>query len=183
MPDEADALTQRIARLESDIERLKSEPTPPQWPRGKRQRSSIRILGMPLYDIATGPDPERGEVHGHAKGFIAIGDVATGVFAFGGLARGVFACGGMAFGVLLAVGGAAVGTVALGGAAAGVIALGGGAVGYAAVGGGAAGYYACGGGAAGVHVIDAMQQDPAAIDFFRQWLPMFDAMFPALKNK
>jgi hypothetical protein len=179
MTDEADALTKRIARMEAEIDRLKSQPS---MRRGTRKRSSIRILGMPLYDIATGPDPESGEVHGHAKGFFAFGDVATGVVAVGGFARGIIACGGAAIGLLFAMGGAAVGGIALGGAAAGGIAIGGAAAGYAAVGGGAAGYYACGGGAVGEHVIDPTRQDPAAIEFFRQWLPMFDSIMRDMKK-
>ncbi len=52
--------------------------------RGIRKTSSIKIFGLPLYDIAMGPDPERGTMRGHARGIIAIGDTARGVFAIGG---------------------------------------------------------------------------------------------------
>ena len=179
MSDEADKLVRRIADMEAEIARLKAKPAmTAMMPvfRGKRVKSSITILGMPLYSFATGPDVEKGEMYGHAKGFLAIGDMATGVIAIGGYAQGLFAFGGMAIGILLAVGGCAIGTVALGGAAVGVLALGGGAAGYAAVGGGQAGYYACGGGAAGVHVIDPTQQDPAAVQFFTQWIPRLRAL-------
>ncbi len=62
-----------------------------------------------------GPDPEKGELRGHARGIIAIGDFATGVLAVGGLARGIVAMGGLALGALVGVGGVCVGALALGG--------------------------------------------------------------------
>ena len=63
---------------------------------GKRFRSKARIFGMPVIDIALGP---RGsESMGRAKGFIAIGNIATGVLAIGGQARGVVEVGGLAMG-------------------------------------------------------------------------------------
>jgi hypothetical protein len=137
--------------------------------RGVRRRSEMTILGIPAYDVAIGGDPETGEVRGHARGFLAIGDIATGVFALGGLARGVFALGGVALG-LVSFGGLSIGALlAIGGLAIGSVALGGGAVGRVAVGGGAVGYYACGGGAAGKHVVDATRRDPEAVEFFRSW--------------
>ena len=63
---------------------------------GVRKRSSKVICGLPLYDIALGPDLQKGEVRGHARGIIAIGDVATGWLAVGGAARGIVAIGGAA---------------------------------------------------------------------------------------
>lgn len=133
--------------------------------RSVRRRSSYEFIGMPLYSIALGPDPAKGELRGHAKGVLAIGDLATGVVAIGGLARGVIAMGGLAFG-LVAFGGLAVGGLALGGAAIGLAALGGGALGYIAVGGAAVGVYAAGGAAFGEHVLSAAAQDPEAVRFF-----------------
>jgi hypothetical protein len=116
----------------------------------RRYRSETRVLGMPLLAIATGPD-EKG-AFGHARGFFAIGDVATGVFAFGGVARGVVAFGGLSLGfcsfggcslsllasfgglsvALLgsAVGGCSVGLLANGGLAIGGLAQGGAAIGW-----------------------------------------------------
>ena len=133
-----------------------------------RKRSDRVIFGLPLYHIARGPDPERGEWIGHARGIFAVGDEALGVFALGGIARGLFAFGGLAFGgvtfggcsvgLLLAIGGAAIGGIAVGGAAVGGIAIGGAAVGYLAVGGGAFGKY----------VISAAHRSPEAIEFFRR---------------
>jgi len=128
--------------------------------RGIRNRAQWEIANLPFYDIALGPDFAKGEMRGHAKGFIAIGDLATGVIAIGGFARGVLAFGGVAFG-LVSFGGLSLGVLAAaGGLAIGSIAMGGAAVGGIAIGGGAAGYYACGGAAAGEHVVSATRNDP-----------------------
>ncbi len=150
---------------------------------GIRKRSQTMWWGLPLYEIAMGPDVKANERHGHARGVIAIGDIATGLLAVGGIARGFVAVGGVAIGaiclgglslgLLLGLGGLATGVLAFGGLAIGVLAIGGGAVGVIAVGGGALGYYACGGGALGKYVISSMQQDPQAVAFFDQWLPIF----------
>ena len=75
---------------------------------GVRYRSSATFLGIPMLAIAKGPDLEKGEMYGHARGIIAIGDVATGVFAIGGLSRGIFALGGMALGCVT-LGGCSIG--------------------------------------------------------------------------
>jgi hypothetical protein len=137
--------------------------------KGTRKQSEFVFLGLPLYSIAFGPDFEKGELRGHAKGVFAFGDVATGVFAFGGLAIGIFAFGGLALG-LFTFGGLSIGLfIAVGGAAIGTIAFGGGALGVVAVGGAAAGYYAAGGAAYGTYVLDALRQNPEAIEFFSQW--------------
>ena len=119
---------------------------------GRRYRSKATLFGWPVLHIAVGP--KDGEPRGHARGIIAIGDIATGGIAVGGMARGVVAVGGMAIGVF-AVGGLAVGLLSgLGGMATGTFANGGGAIGILAAGGGAAGIFAQGGGALGVHVRD-----------------------------
>ena len=143
--------------------------------RGVRRRSASTFAGLPLYDIAYGPDLERGEMRGHAKGIIAIGDIATGVLALGGIVRGIVAIGGLAFGVL-SFGGLSIGVGAVGGLALGGLALGGGAIGHSAIGGGAIGYYACGGGVVGEHVAGPLEQDPVAVEFFEQY--GLDALCP-----
>jgi hypothetical protein len=146
--------------------------------RGVRRESSRRILGLPLWSIAFGPDLERGELRGHARGVFALGDLATGWLAFGGLARGLVAAGGLAFG-LFAFGGGAVGIlVAFGGAAVGGFAVGGAALGVVAIGGAAAGYYAMGGAAVGAHTISALGQDPDAVTFFSRFAPWLRFRFP-----
>ena len=85
---------------------------------------------------------------------------AFGGIAFGGLAVGVVGIAGVAFGAM-ALGGLAMGGIALGGLAVGVIALGGLAIGTMAF----------GGIAIGEHVVSAAQQDPVALEFFRERLP------------
>ncbi|MEX0613547.1 MAG: hypothetical protein WD738_09730 [Pirellulales bacterium] len=176
MSDETEQLRQKVAALEQEVATLKRTSC-----RGVRKRSEKYIWGLPLYDIACGPDPTKGEARGHARGFIAIGDIATGVIAMGGVARGFMALGGVALGgitlggcsigILCGIGGLATGALAIGGLAIGVLALGGGAIGVVAIGGGAFGYYACGGDAIGKYVIDASQRDPEAVRFFNHWMP------------
>lgn len=145
--------------------------------KGVRRQSSRKFCGLPLWAVAIGPDWERGEMRGHARGIFAFGDMATGWFACGGFARGIFALGGFAIG-LVAFGGGAIGVlIAIGGGAIGGIAFGGGAVGAIAIGGGACGYYALGGGAVGAHTVSALHQDPEAVDFFGQYFPWLAKMF------
>jgi hypothetical protein len=143
--------------------------------KGIRKRSDYVFLGLPLYSIAKGPDLPNGELFGHAKGVLAIGDRATGIIAIGAFAVGCIAIGPVAVG-LVALGGVSLGLVlAFGGAAIGLVALGGAALGVVAIGGAAEGYYAAGGAVHGAYVVDAMQQDPEAVAFFSQWnvLPWF----------
>lgn len=162
-----DDLENRVQELEKRLRDGSTLPLPRY--RGIRRRATSGIGDLPWYDIALGPDAERGEWRGHAKGVIAIGDIATGFLAIGGLARGVVAFGGLATG-LLTFGGLSVGLiVAIGGLAIGGLAFGGGAVGGVALGGGAAGYYACGGGAVGVHATSPIRRDPEAERFFAQY--------------
>jgi len=174
MKDENAQLKQRVATLEREMSALKQRGYPY---RGIRKRSDKKIWGLPLYDIAMGPDLEQGELRGHARGIIAIGDFATGVLALGGIARGVIAVGGLALGLLFGMGGLCTGLLAIGGLAIGGIAVGGGAVGGIAIGGGAFGYYAVGGGGIGAHVIDGRWQDPEAVRFFNEWLPFLQGAF------
>jgi hypothetical protein len=104
-----------------------------------RKQSKTRIAGIPLFEIAFGPQRSRGEAHGHAKALIAIGDQATGVLAIGGLAQGVVAVGGLSegliaiggctLGLLAAFGGVAIGGFAMGGVAIGAVTRGGASIG------------------------------------------------------
>jgi hypothetical protein len=158
-------LEKRVAELEGELSVLKRGGAVG-W-RGVRRRSAATFAGLPLYDVAWGPDPERGEIRGHAKGIIAIGDIATGVLALGGIVRGIIAVGGVSIGVL-SLGGLSIGLGAVGGLALGGIALGGGAIGHAAIGGGAIGYYACGGGVVGEYVVGPLERDPVAIEYFER---------------
>jgi hypothetical protein len=115
-------LERKVRELQEEVQRLRGARL-----RSIRYRSSAELGGIPLVSVALGPDPEKGEWRGHARGVVAIGDIATGGLAVGGLAIGgisiggvsigLASLGGFALGVLLAIGGAAVGGTAAGGAA------------------------------------------------------------------
>lgn len=138
--------------------------------RSIRKRSAKMLCGLPLVDVAIGPDPGKGEMRGHARGIIAIGDIAEGWLAIGGIARGGLAIGGLAVGVIT-LGGVGVGVLSFAGLSFGLLAFGGLAIGGVAVGGAAVGYYAFGGGAWGKYVVSAMQRSQEAVEFFTRWLP------------
>jgi hypothetical protein len=157
--------------------------------RSKRYRSEAVLFGWPILSIAFGPDPDKGEMKGLARGVIAIGDAAIGGIAIGGASLGVISVGGMSvglcsiggcsIGVLAAIGGAAIGMGAsVGGATIGSLASGGAAIGIAAQGGGAVGYYASGGGAFGAHTITPRAADPEAQDAFKSLSWFFGAPSP-----
>lgn len=152
----------------------------------RRHESSARLFGMPLVSIALGIDAS-GKM-GHARGYIAIGDVATGVIAIGGFARGLVAFGGLAIGgatfgglslgTFAAFGGLAIAWLgsACGGAAAGLLAHGGLAIGGVAQGGLAVGWLARGARAFGTHIdsmggrgAPAIRPDAAAQALFDQF--------------
>jgi hypothetical protein len=142
-----------------------------------RWKSSATILEYPLVAIAVGPDFANNEVRGHARGFIAIGDIATGVIALGGIARGLVALGGLAIGGIT-LAGCSIGVLGFGGVALGYLAVGGAAIGYGAMGGLAIGHYAMGGAAFGKFVIGPLHRDPQAVEFFSKlssWLPFLPA--------
>jgi hypothetical protein len=156
-------LEARVEQLEKELAAVKAGSA-----RRVRKRASWGLGNLPIYHVAVGPDLERGEMRGHARGVLAVGDIATGFVAVGGWARGIVALGGLATG-LVSFGGLSIGVLAaVGGLAIGSLAFGGGAVGAVAIGGGAAGRYACGGGAVGEHVISTMERDPEAEAFFRE---------------
>jgi hypothetical protein len=128
---------------------------------GFEYRSPVAVAGWPLIHVCAGIDPQtmRPKV---AKGIIAIGNVAVGGVAIGGLACGLLTIGGASIGVLFALGGAAIGAgLSVGGFAVGSVAVGGLAIGFKV---------AIGGAAFGPAVVDGRRCDPAALDFFREWL-------------
>jgi len=152
-------------------------------------KSERTLLGIPLVHVKFGRSivGERtrrggwlfglgylgGRAASHARGWIAVGDVATGaLLAIGGYANGVVAIGGMCFGVV-SFGGLSAGLLALGGVALGLQAIGGLAVGLIAIGGLAIGHYALGGVAIGHHVLSWAEQDVEAARHFdrtTRWL-------------
>lgn len=171
MQDRA-SMERRIKELEAEVAMLRGR-------RGRsfRYRSEFEFAGLPLLAIAAGADPSKGELRGHAKGIIALGDVATGAIALGGLARGLVAIGGVAIGGI-SIGGLSLGALAaMGGLAIGGLALGGGAVGYGAIGGAAYGEFACGGAAFGTHVAGPGRLDPEAVAYFERY-GLHDACLP-----
>lgn len=161
---ENEALRERVRQLEYENQRLRR--------RGRRQsvrkRSTTMWGGWPLYDIATGPDLEHGELRGHARGIIAVGDVATGVVAIGGIARGIFALGGLAFGII-SLGGLCVGLLfGVGGVVVGGVAIGGVAIGGWTLGGVAVGLFPHGGAAVKVGLLNSARKVAAAALGFRR---------------
>jgi hypothetical protein len=159
-------LEKRVEELEAEIAALRERTLLP--PIGIRWRARWSIGDMPLYEIALGSDPGRRQLRGHARGIVAIGDVASGVLAIGGYARGVVAIGGLAAG-LVSFGGLSVGLLsAVGGLAIGGLSLGGAAVGGIAVGGSSLGYYACGAASSGAYVVSAAERSPNAGALFRR---------------
>lgn len=145
----------------------------------RRYESKTRVLGMPLVSIALGPD-EKSAI-GRARGYFAIGDIATGVFALGGVARGVVAFGGVSIGGVT-FGGLSLGTFAafggfalawlggaVGGFAVGLLASGGGAIGAVAQGGLAIGWLARGATARGAHAWSRAGADADTQALFEQY--------------
>lgn len=120
-----------------------------------RYTSKLSLFGWPLVAVACGSDLSRNEARGHARGFIAVGDVATGVIAIGGLAQG-----------LIAVGGVAVGAVTVAGVGFGALVIAGVAFAQTAFGGVAIGHYAKGGAAVGTHVVSSERVDDSAAEWF-----------------
>jgi hypothetical protein len=162
MPDKTD-LERRVRELEEEVRVLRGRR-----PGRVRYRSPAGIGDLPLVSIALGPDLEKGERRGHARGIVAIGDIATGLVAIGGVATGGVAIGGLSLG-LASLGGLALGVLlAVGGLAVGGTAVGGAAIGRVAAGGGAVGEYACGGSAFGTYVVSATRRDPEAETVFRE---------------
>ena len=60
--------------------------------------SQASLFGVPLIAIASGPDKPFGERIGHARGIIALSDIASGVVACGTIARGVIDVGTVGIG-------------------------------------------------------------------------------------
>jgi hypothetical protein len=146
-----------------------------------RWESERQFVGKPLISIAFGPDAAAGEKYGHARGVVAIGEIASGFLAIGTvLSCGVLSFGFVSLGVLTFCGiglgavcfsGLAVGVIAVGGVAIGVVSLGGLAIGYVGVGGLSIGYYSVGEMAIGKYIITESFQDPVAVEFLEDRLP------------
>ncbi len=83
MAEDSEQLQQKVDALEREVAALKYGS----GRCGVRKRSRNYVWGLPLYDIAIGPDADKSEVRGHARGIVAVGDIATGIVAVGGFAR------------------------------------------------------------------------------------------------
>jgi hypothetical protein len=146
-----------------------------------RWESESRFMGKPIVAIAWGPSESLGEQMGHAKGIIAIGQIATGIISIGFISNGIISFGLVGIGIVsftwfvglgvVAFSGLAFGVVAFGGAAIGLIAFGGMAIGYVAIGGFSVGVYSVGGFAVGKYIISSAHIDPQAIEYFSQKVP------------
>jgi hypothetical protein len=87
-------------------------------------RSKLAWRGLPVVHISFGGRQADGRYRlGHARGIIAIGDIATGLVAIGGIAIGLLSTGGVAIG-LIAIGASAIGLLAVGAFAIGLLAVG-----------------------------------------------------------
>lgn len=64
-----------------------------------RNKCDVEFAGLPIWSIAIGPDEEKGEKSGTAKGIVAIGDSATGVIAIGYAAKGIISVGIVSIGI------------------------------------------------------------------------------------
>lgn len=127
---EPDRRYQHASEVKTGIEFIGANVAPG-YP-AKRYRSQRTFMGWPMMEYASGWAP--GEMRGHARAVIAVGDSATGLIAIGERAQG-----------LIAIGGRAIGVVAFGGIPIGLVAVGGLPIGLAAAGGIAMGLYAAGG--------------------------------------
>jgi hypothetical protein len=133
--------------------------------------SHRRVGAWPLVHVTFGRNPVTGR-RKIAVGIVAIGRIALGFLPIGQLAIGLIPIGQLSIGLIFALGQAAFAPVAVGQLAVTIFfGLGQIAVGYVAIGQLAAGYYALGQLAVGVHVYSSTVQDPAAVEFFRQFLP------------
>ena len=132
-------------------------------------KSRATFLGLPLVHVNIGHRIP-GEPLRRAKGWIAIGEVATGFFAFGAFAAGVIAWGGLAFGGLVWAG-LGMGLVTFAGASIGVLATGGVAIGIGALGGLGIGMYVHAAKAIGMYTSTDGATNEAVLAFFQQWMP------------
>ena len=134
-----------------------------------KYESKCRIAGIPLVCVTVG-SPNVGGRCAITRGIVAIGCRPRGVIAIGSRdSVGIIACGRVAVGVVtvafLSIGGVSIGAVALGLLGAyGVISTAAVALGCVGAGVWAHGFYM-----RGPFVLDQLQHDQPAVDFFRSW--------------
>lgn len=140
-------------------------PGRPHWQgTGYEWKSRVTVLGYPLVHVAYGRNA-RGKLR-VAKGVIAIGQFGIGLITLAQFGIGLlFGFGQFCLGLT------AVAQVAV----TPLFGLGQFATGYIAIGQFAIGSYALGQIAYGIHAWSTNQRDPAALEFFAQWLPFLSA--------
>ena len=106
-----------------------------------RWQSKSRLFGNPLVSVAWGPDNSNDEKFGHAKGIIAIGQMATGIVAIGFVSYGIISIGLISLGLISFSWFVGLGLFSFSGLAFGLVAVGGAAIGFIAWG---YGYWICG---------------------------------------
>jgi hypothetical protein len=130
-----------------------------------------RLFGLPWLHYTRGICPETGG-RLWAKGIVAVGRKAYGVLAIGQAAVGLVAVGQLAVGLLFGLGQASAGIVSVGQAAFGIaMGVGQAATGHVAIGQFAYGRYVLAQIGFGWHVWDMRAAEPAAVAFFKMFLP------------
>ncbi len=130
-------------------------------------KSNKTVFGLPLIHYTCGIYPETGR-RIVAKGFIAIGRLATGIIAIGHASFGVIAIGQLAIGLLLGLGQGTTGLFAIGQVALGaIIGIGQFATGFVAIGQLGIGKYVLAQHGFGEHVWSQKITDPEAVEFFK----------------
>jgi hypothetical protein len=133
--------------------------------------SHRRLFGLPWLHYTRGISPETGS-RLWAKGIVAIGRKAYGVLAIGQLALGLVAIGQLAIGLGFGLGQATTGVVSVGQVALGIsVGIGQLATARVAMGQISYGHYVLAQIGWGQHVWDMRGADPAAVAFFKAFLP------------
>jgi hypothetical protein len=137
---------------------------------GREYRSKASFLGLPLVHINSGTRVP-GQPMRRARGWIAIGEIATGVIAMGAVATGFVAFGAVAFGALTWAG-IGLGLVNFAGLAIGGLSTGGIAIGVGALGGIGIGMFVHAKRAFGLHTsIEGEEVSGVIQAFFDNWMP------------
>jgi hypothetical protein len=141
-------------------------------------RSHTVVFGMPLLHFTRGICPETGR-RVVARGFFAVGRIATGVIAFGQAAAGVVAIGQAAFGLLFCVAQAGAGYVAVGQLAGGLrLGIGQLVTGLTAIGQLGLGKYVLAQIGIGPHLWTPYCADPAAVQHFQELWRSISSFLP-----
>jgi len=142
-------------------------------------RSHTTVFGLPLLHFTRGICPETGR-RVVAKGFFAVGRIATGVVAIGQASAGIVAIGQAGFGLLFSLAQAGAGLVAVGQLAAG-FQFGAGqlATGLTAIGQLGVGKFVLAQIGLGSHLWTPDNADPAAVQHFQELWAWVSSFFPS----